>query len=826
MGKSKLDIFTEQYLRDFNPEQPFVWRLRLPYSRFVELEKLVEDSSDQLSLHPIAAIVFLAEWYKWRKRGSGKHNRKYNPSSSELRQLLIDADIDIDRHVAVNPETGRHSWLYSIYVLGGLPILQELERKNTSKLLRNICLMFHGAKVDFSSNIADADRAEAFRKSLESGGSLRAYIKEIIEGGSPFSPEDTCKSDSECFRLITRILKANEEARKDKFDLRWNIICPIGSSYISRRLLLWLLPEISGIGLSQYLMYDRVGMWNIPNPRECKWLDIGLRYYNGKKCIAEKKDIATYTNTGIAERGFVCWGVENAIMVNDVPVDPFDSVEIFVIDDKGNEGVTQTEEVPSAMQLYRTDNYMEWSSRTAPQRETAVLWTRPWQPTEPISEGLNTSRHLRSREYGEGTQRYNFTLIPDVLRLEEPDGEIRTFYNRQGYDDLIAILHGDIFAYEDGNKVLLKEYDSEEEIEEETLLPVIFNDDDLTIVHRGDDDESTELEEMPIFQWKKGNRYIDWTKENRPPTGRIKVRCEVKGRHLISEFLYLGGQIKRDIENKTIIYPGGQLKDNADEKSDKPLTPTLQINIPFDSGYAVANIWRPLNYKEVNIGDRCWERIAQDRLSVPATSCDRVWAGIFNKYGYRKYQCYPLMAYYSTLNKTERWSRLADGQPTKATEIDPLAPDCLDVVMARKNSTEADKSNWLLWDYNPDNEPSKFDYSTELPKMTVLFQDRESEVNPVNIFCPKRGDLLPFKARSILKPQNRLACFEYAAKYNAYFSAFYPLNEITKEQFTTDIIEQLLVRYNGIIPKEIQNELYRAELELGIIIFNQENNEI
>lgn len=826
MGKSKLDIFTEKYLRDFNPEQPFVWQLRLPYSRFVELEKLVEDSSDQLSSHPIATIVYLAEWYKWRKQGRGKHDRKYRPTSSELQQLLTDAGIDIDRHVAVNPETRRHSWLYSIYVLGGLPILQELERKNTSKLLRNICLMFHGAKVDISSNIADADRAEAFRKSLEPDGSLRAYIKEIIEGVSPFSSEDTCQSDSACCRLITRILKANEEARRDKFDLRWNIICPNGSEYLSRRLTLWLLPEISGIGLSQYLMYDRVGMWNIPNPRECKWLNIGVRCYNGKKCIAEKKDIATYTNTGIAERGFVCWGVENAIMVNDVPVNPFDSVEIFVIDDKGNEGVAQIEEVPSAMQLYRTDNYMEWSSRTAPQRETAVLWTRPWHLAEPITEGLNTSRRLRSREYGEGTQRYNFTLIPDVLRLEAPDGEIRTFYNRQGYDALIAKLHCDIFAYEDGDKVLLKEYNPDEDMEEETLMPVIFSDKDLKVVHRDDDDESVELEEMPVFQWKKGNRYIDWTEENRPPTGRIKVRCEVKGRDLISEFLYLGGEIKRDIENKTIIYPGCQLKDDADEKSDKPLTPTLQINIHLDSGYAVVNIWRPLNYKEVNIGDRCRERIAQDRLPVPAISCDRVWTGIFNEYGYRKYQCYPLLVYYSTLNKIERWSRLADGKPTKATEIDPVAPDCLDVVMARKNNAEADKSDWLLWNYNPDSKTSIADYSTEMPKMTVLFQDMESEVNPVNVFCHKRGDLLPFKARTILKPQNRLACFEYAASYKTYFSAFYPLNEITKEQFSTDIIEPLLVKYNGIIPKEIQNEIYRAELELGIIIFNQDNNEI
>lgn len=827
MSKVSLEIFTAKYLRDFNPERPFVWELRLPYERFVELETIVEESPDQLESHPIAAIVYLAEWYKWRKRGSGKQVRKYNPSSEELRKILIGAGVDIDKYVAVNQESGRHSWLYSIYVLGGLAINQELERKATSKLLRNICKIIHGADADISSEISEEDRAEALRKSILPGGSLHAYIKEIIDGGKPFSPEDTKETDSLCNRLIALIHNANEEARKNKFELRWNILCPNESEYVSRRLLLWLLPEITGVGLRQYLMYDRVEMWKIPNPRESKWISVGVRFLNGGKKIAENKDVAIFTNTGIPERGFVCWGVENSIMIKDVPVENFDQVVIFAVDDRGKEGKAQTEEIESAIQLFRTDNFMEWTSYTLWQRDTAALWSSPWRESTPIPEGLNMVRRLRSREYGVSEETINFTLIPEQLTIERPGEKPKTFYNREGHDMLTARLHQDVVEYEEGDKVKLIEYDEEEELEQEMNLPLLFTRGDLVVEHRGSNDEDSRFADTPIsFEWKNGSRYEKWTDESQPPSGKVKVRCEVRGRMLIEEFVYTGGEIVRDLEDNTIIFPKGKIKDLFKEKSEEPLESTIRLSLPLSKAKVEINVWRPFDCREINVGDRCWERIAQDRLSVPVTSCDRVWAGIFNKYGYRKYQCYPLMAYYSTLNKTERWSRLADGKPTKATEIDPLAPDCLDVVMARKNSTEADKSNWLLWDYHPDNEPSKFDYSTELPKMTVLFQDRESEVNPVNIFCPKRGDLLPFKARGILKPQNRLACFEYAAKYKAYFSAFYPLNEITKEQFTTDIIEQLLVKYNGNIPKEIQNELYRAELELGIIIFNQENNEI
>lgn len=820
MGKTALDIFTATYLGGFNPERPFVWELRLPYSRFVELENIVETNPAQLTSNPTAAIVYLAEWYKWRKRGKGKQERKYNPSSDETRQLLIDAGIDIDKYVAVNQETGWHYWLYSIYVLGGLPICQELERKTTSKLLRNICLMFHGANVDFSSEITDVDRAEAFRKSLQPGGALHAYIKEIIEGGSPFSPEDTIDNNSQCSRLIARILNANKEARKDKFDLRWNILCPNGSEFISRGLLLWLLPEISGVGLSQYLMYDRVEMWNISNPRECKWLTIGVRFLKGDKVVAEIPETATYTNTGIAERGFVCWGVENAIMVKEIPIEYFDRIVIFVVDNNGNEGTAQTEDVPSALQFYRSDNFMEWTSRTAPQRETAVFWSKPWRETEPIPEGLNSMRRLRSRKYGESEEIYNFTLIPDHLTLEHPNGETRTFFNHQGFDILTACLHQDIIEYEDGDKVKLIEYDEEEELEEENLLPLLFTRDDLIVERRGSDDQSILLENPISFAWKNGSRYVEWTDDTQPPSGKVKIRCEVRGRLLIKEFIYLGGKIIRDMNDTIIHFPGGESKEYFDQNSTTPLKPTTTLNISLDRGTAIVKVWLPLNCKEINKDSRCWERVSQKRISVPAISCDRVWVAIFDEKGYRKYKCEPLVGVYSILKPNERINHLSDGRSTPANKIDSLAPECLDIVLARLPHADTD-TKWLLWDYMLDKKPVEADYTIEVPKMTLLFQNRTREDNPVNVFCPKRGERLPFKVRTILKADVRQACFENAARFREYFSAFLPLNEMTAEQFKTDIYEPLLSKYNGFLPEEIKNDLYRAALELGFVTYNQ-----
>lgn len=266
MPKNKLDIFAEKYLKDFNPEQPLFWRLRLPYVRFVELEQIVASSTqEELMTCGVASLCYLAEWYKWRYAPSkGSVARHFNPSASDIKQIFYTSGIDIDRWVAVNPDTGRHSWLYSVYVLGGLPVAHELRRRSDNRFLRRLCRMYHGEAVE--EDLDESGRAEAFRKSLKSGGSLYGFIQEITSGNYPFANEDIEDCNSPASQLIRRIIDANNEVLRDKFRLEWLISAPAGAEYFSRRICLNLLPEISGEGLHQYLMYDRVRMWGFEDP--------------------------------------------------------------------------------------------------------------------------------------------------------------------------------------------------------------------------------------------------------------------------------------------------------------------------------------------------------------------------------------------------------------------------------------------------------------------------------------------------------------------------------------------------------------------------------
>ncbi|MCM1141371.1 MAG: hypothetical protein NC453_22615 [Muribaculum sp.] len=67
MPTNKLDIFTGKYLQDFNPTEPMFWRLKLTYACFKDLEALIADlSHEEIMDSPVAALCYLAEWYKWR----------------------------------------------------------------------------------------------------------------------------------------------------------------------------------------------------------------------------------------------------------------------------------------------------------------------------------------------------------------------------------------------------------------------------------------------------------------------------------------------------------------------------------------------------------------------------------------------------------------------------------------------------------------------------------------------------------------------------------------------------------------------------------------
>lgn len=820
MPETKLDKFSKEYLAGFDPQKPMVWQLRLPYARFEELEALVAHSSvDEMMRHPLAALVYLAEWYKWRYKPGNKVARHFNPTGEQIKQLLNEAGVDINQWVAVNPETGRHSWLYSVYVLGGLPVAHENSRKADSRFLRTLCRLYHGGSLQPGDEIDGSGRAEAFRMSLKEGSSLYEFIREIVNGENPFASEDTKEGLSPASQLIFRIINANNEVRRDKFRLEWLITAPMGGRHFSRRLRLNLLPEITGEGLSQYLMYDRILLWGIENPSALKWLEIGVRFKRGDKTLTEFPSIISYTNTFNSEQGFLSWGVDQSVTVRDVPVGMFDTIEVFATADNGVQAVAQSEKMDSCFQLYKTDNPGEWSDTTASQRETAVLWHEPWRLAMPIAEELNERRVFRNHLEGEGKIFWNLTLVPEALTLIAPDGTEVTFYNHQGYDRLTARTHHNLLRYEDGDKVKFyrpDEYGDEEEL----FLTVIFNRDDLLIIRTGLEEEESQIEK-DVIEWKAGARFREWTDEDQPKSGIVKIRTACRGRYLIKEFLLMPGPIERNLTMQTILYPRGRWLDEP-QLGNKPLIPTHEIRVDFEDGYALLDVWRPLRVKETIIGNRCYARTEEPTVKVPMMIAYQSEVAIFSETGYRRYLCYPQQVIYSALSREAKTSRVIDGKEMPAKDYDPIAPEELSMIMGFPMEKASNSTKWLFWNYEKGTEPQQSELDIQLPFLTILFQDYAAEKNPTNLYCIKRGSNHPFKQKAMLAKSSLLQCFLTAAKYHQYYFAFLPLELMNKEKRDKEIYEPLLELRNGILTDNDKAELARLDLEMGFTAYNPE----
>lgn len=816
MQNHPLDIFTKKYLSDFSPEEPLTWKMHLPFSRFRKLEGLIKQYKDVALSYPVAVIVYLAEWYKWCYSGQGYQGRVICPTSEQLHQLYVDAGIDIERYVAVNLETGRHSWLHSIFVLGGLPLNQEVARKRVSGFLRSICRMYHGGAGEISAEVSDAGRAEAFRKALQSGGPLHGFVKALIDGNKPFASEDVDNPVLPIQQFCNLLIEANKQVRRNKFDIRHLIFCPPGSDVMNRRLALHLLPEITGKGLGQYLMHDRILLWGFPNPKEIEWIEIFVRFKNGEQLLKETKGLATFTNTGLESRGFVGWNLKDKIIVKDVPAQEFDKILIIARDNQGRENVVQECKEQDIIQLYQTENYCEWSDYPNPQRATALIWSSPWQLFG-CPSGLDSLRKFVDCNKNLSEKTYHFTFIPDSLSLYDCNDNEVTFYNHQGLDRLEAIGHYDTIAYLPNDEVLFLETDDDENTDE-SFLPLIYSKNDLKVVRRSCNEEEEVLEIEPeIFEWKSGARYVEWSEDNAPLPGRIKIRTLVRGRYLMREFIFIGGEVKRDIEQNSIVYPGGIFNVGIPD-DEAPIYPTIPVEISLEGGVCVLNVWCPYDIKEINIGTRNYLRMASPELYIPAIVCDEAWVGIFDLNGYRRYICAPLTEIYSR-SDIDKLGLLNNCTSLPATDLDPLAPNVLNLILATRYNKDTNHAEWIFWDYIGELEKFR-DFTSELPNNSILFQDRTREVNPLKIYAPILGRFNSFKYRPISGVINLLDCFETAAYYGQYYFAFLPLRNIDSERFKIEIIERLKEKVGTPLPVKLKSEIERAIKELNLEILD------
>ena len=811
-----------------------MWRLGLSISEFEQLEKAIADCNPSELEDPknaLATIVYIAEWYKRKYRSGNK-----NPFSEKINYEALWNNSGINqKKYLYRDSNGDIRWQYSLYVLGGLAIQHELNRNDKGRFLKALCRIYHGENYTLE-NLDEAARAIAFRESIRKKHSLYEYMREILNDGKSHS------EDTDEVRFIDKIKAANDEILRIKFRLEWLVNFSPEYNFMSRKLAIWFKPEEVGGGLHQYLSFDRVHLWGVPHPETQEHLYLYIRYrQDGKMVDVESMDkpIVTYLNHGVND--FVAFGAEKGVQIKDVPVSRFDTIELIVKDDDGNEYIAQQHNAMEYMQLWRCESNSDtWTSTQNAQKQTALLFSNKCQlKDEALCGDLYRKTFRNTRQLG--SEIWNWAYIYDAITFTDEKDKEQTLYNRIGYDQISTRLYADTIHYVNGGLIkhhFIFDEDESDELDTE-YLPLIFKKEDIIVRHFATKDaikqacvDSEGEAEKVEFKQSNGN-YALWTAEVMPPYGVNTFRIWIKGLSSNRDMIYLPAiskehPILRDFDNAQIRYANirdlfhsedGILQDSI-PMDGNVLQPTKAIRYGEETNGYEVDVFRPTLIKEILLDGKI-ERYLQDgeNLYLPYILKDRVQVNDFSHHGYQAYQCQNLCSIYQPQfinisgNENAGWAALAAWEKnyTYAGKLlDPIAPECIGVNFGETKEMSIWENVYAkAWNYDRNELPVK---AQQAPEFGVLFQDL-SKCDHIGYNHPVQNDTDPWGFDDV--DVDIIQCFEIANEANIYFFIMRPLIDMNKRDYVSLLYKPLLSKRNGLLTEKDKTGLKRFAEEFA-----------
>ena len=840
--ETRLNKTLQQRIKSLDINLPYIWKLKLSEADFNELEDGINvvcatqgPSCLTNDKNAIYTIVYLAEWYK-RKYHSGSKNE----ISEKIDLQVLWSNAGINQKVFLyKDENGNKRWLYSIFVLGGLAIEHELSRCDNRKFIKGLCRLYNGE--DYSlENLEDSARAISFRESIKRKHSLYEFMRAILCGQLPFSEDDLNDESSNLFHFISLVKSANEEILKVKFRFEWVVNFSPEYSNMSRKLFVWLKPEEVGGGLHQYLRYDRLHLWGVPHPENKLHIYVYLRFkFNGNvvEPSTMNKPIITFLNHSVND--FVAFGIENCAVVRNVPSCRFNTIEVVLMDDDGNEYLAQRQETTEFLQLWRSQSYSDtWTSTSNSQKDTAVVFTNRCSLLDKASLCDVLTKRFWNKSFGM-SESWNWLYIYDSVGIRDSYGKEWRLYNRIGYDQVTTRLYPDIIHYLSGGYI--KHYyiddpdiSTESDIEE---LPLIFGKDDIIVRHfatkddilNANPDNSAIIEGIEFKQ--VNGRYQEWNDTEKPSYGKNMLRIRVKGKYLSLSVIFLPSlvgdkPIDRDYKHSQIVY-----KDINDApiyiqdsipKDGNVLFPTLSIKYTIGQDSFEVNVFRPTLIKEVLFDDIIIKYIeGDDFIDLPYILKNRVKINDFSIDGYQSYDCSKLASIYSDTflnvsgNENSGWAALAawhDDIKFSGKLLDDLAPHCLNVCFGQsKDNPRWENEEALVWNYDMSESPTICSPS-DLPDFGIIFQNFSTNKNLIcNYPIQEDDDVWGFDDVSV----SIVKCFEVANKYGIYFFLMKPLIMLPERNIVTELYMPLLQLRKGILNNQDIEGLLRFSEEFS-----------
>lgn len=825
-------------LQRFNPKRPYVWELKIAEDEFRSLEAdlcgYTPDSSKKDDA--LKMLVYLAEWYKRRytNRAKKDYQKTFGGKKPDIEAVWKTLAIDIQ--YLYRGESEQKLFLYSTFILSGLAVKFE-RQKNEKPFLRSLCRVYNKEDESFD-RVVDSNHSIAFKESIAQGHSLRDFLEAIITSQDnvdalPFAKEDYDNPDTEVALLIELIREINYEVNKSKFRFEWVVTSIPGDNLIDRKLHLWLNPEEKG-KLHQLLRIDRLKKWGFAEPENMHYVRLGVRYWNGNIVIKEPDfhhPELYYRNTGDASIGFICEKVDYA-KCNNVPVVSFDRVQLITWNEDGTELPIPVQEESvdfDTIQLYRMEaGEDEWTTRVSNQKETALLFSDKWIIADSSVDQLFERKTYYNKKVGEGDSA-SWCYIHASVTIENED-ESRTFYNRQGYDHIVAKLYNDTIDYSADGKVMLHYAEDEDSQEKAIPISLIFGKQDIIVYHtetKDGEDSTCEETEIQLYEFKKKGKYTPWTEEDCPEYGYVELRLTIKGKQPLFEAFYLPKPIERNLEANSIHYYNIREEQVYDDKADieeavsrrQVLEPTVQLNIGTKTCYVSVPVFRPVKLKEVCYDGKILMYDANGEVTIPYILKEYVNVNDYGKDGYHSYSCKDFRNVFVELNNSEyrtsgKYTSAIDGK----TFTDGHAPEGVSFFV-RKTLSRNPRLRYCYWDCKKDSKPIPVrDFETfELPSGNVLFQDqrRVSHRLQCEYMEKEATGFAKIKRKGSGENDPVFEVYSVASEYNQYFFHFKALRTLAngilegKRDFYEEIYNPLLEYHQHKFSMRDKKELLR-----------------
>lgn len=825
-------------LQRFNPNRPYVWELKITEDEFRSLEADLYGYTPDASKKDDALkmLVYLAEWYKRRytNRAKKDYQKTFGGKKPDLETVW--KTLAIDEQYLYRGENEQKLYLYSTFILSGLAVKFE-RQKNEKPFLRALCRVYNKEDESFD-RVVDSNHSIAFKESIAQGHSLRDFLEAIITSQDnvdalPFAKEDYDNPDTEVALIIELIREINYEVNKSKFRFEWVVTSIPGDNLIDRRLHLWLNPEEKG-KLHQLLRIDRLKKWGFAEPENMHYVRLGVRYWNGNIVIKEPdfhQPELYYRNTGDASIGFICEKVDYA-KCNNVPVVSFDRVQLITWNEDGTELPIPVQEETAdfdTIQLYRMEaGEDEWTTRVSNQKETALLFSDKWIIADSSVDQLFERKTYYHKKVGEGDSA-SWCYIHASVTIENED-ETLTFYNRQGYDHIVAKLYNDTIDYSADGKVMLHYSEDEDSQEKANPISLIFGKQDIVVYHtetKDGEDSTCEETEIQLYEFKKKGNYTPWTDEDCPEYGYVELRLTIKGKPQLFEAFYLPKPIERNLEANTIHYYNIKEKQVYDDKADieralsrrQVLEPTVQLNIGTKTCYVSVPVFRPVKLKEVCYDGKILMYDENGEVTIPYILKEYIDVNDYGKDGYHSYSCKDFRNVFVELNNSEyrtsgKYTSAIDGK----TFTDGHAPEGV-TFFVRKTLSRNPRLRYCYWDCKKDSKPIPVRdlENFELPSGNVLFQDqrRVSHRLQCEYMEKEATGFAKIKWKGSNENDPVFEVYSVASEYNQYFFHFKALRTLAngilegKRDFYEEIFNPLLEYHQHKFSMRDKKELLR-----------------